>query len=120
MGALKVHSVDGKGKLSEECVWLSVSADIPSLSYFLLCDTTYLDEGHISNELRHMYWFKPKAVKEGDWIRVYTKNGTNTSVVNDKKTTTHIFYWNLGATVWNKDGDAAILFDLTTWKSTKV
>lgn len=119
MSALKVHSVDGKGDLSKEGVWLSVSEDISDLSYYLLCDTTYTADDKISNELRHTYWFKKKTVKKGDWVRLMTKNGTDASASNDKGTTTHTFYWNLGKTVWNKDGDAAILFNLSSWRTTR-
>ena len=120
MSALQVHSVDGKGDLSKECVWLEVSEDIPDLAYYLLCDTTYTDDSHISNELRHMYWFKKQEVKKGDFIQLMTKNGTNKSLVNQNKTTTHTLHWNLGKTVWNKDGDAAVLFTLKTWQAKRV
>jgi hypothetical protein len=117
MSNLKIHSIGGKGDLANECVWLDVIDDITSLSRYLVCDTTYLDAAHISNELRHMYWFKNKAVKKGDWIKVMTKNGTDTTATNNRNTTTHIFYWKLGRTVWNKDGDAAILFHINTWNT---
>ena len=119
MSLLTVHGVEGKGDLDKECVWLQVHDDIASLQYYLLCDTTYTDDNHISNELRHTYWFHNQAVKKGDWVRLMTKNGTYTKASNDKKTTTHTFYWNLGKTVWNKSGDAAVLFDLKTWKTTR-
>ena len=48
-----------------------------------------------------------------------TKNGADTSAKNDKGSVTHTFYWKLGKTVWNKDGDAAILFQLSGWKTTR-
>lgn len=58
-------------------------------------------------------------MKKGDWIRLMTKNGADTSAKNDKGSVTHTFYWKLGKTVWNKDGDAAILFQLSGWKTTR-
>lgn len=119
MPALTVHSIDGKGDLTKECVWLSVSEDIASLSYYVLCDTTYTDDNHISNELRHVFWFPKKEVKKGDWVRLMTKDGTSTSSSNDKGSMTHTLYWKLGRTVWNKDGDAALLFHVNTWKTTR-
>jgi len=120
MNALKIHSIDGKGDLGKECVWLSVDQDAPDISFYLLCDTTFTAEDKISNELRHMYWFNKMPVKKGDWIRLWTKNGTNNSVKNEKGTMTHNFFWNLGKTVWNKDGDAVTLFSLESWKTTRV
>lgn len=117
MSKIKIHSIEGKGELEKECVWLDVLEDVPDLAFYMLCDTTYSDDKHISNELRHMYWFASKAVKKGDWIKVLTKAGTNTTSSNDRKTTTHILHWKLGKTVWNKDGDTAVLFSLSTWSS---
>lgn len=119
MGKLKVHSVDGKGDLTKECVWLEVLDDIPNLNFYLLCDSTYLDESHISNELRHTFWFKSRAAKKGDWIKLMTKDGADTTTTNNRGTTTHIFHWKLGKTVWNKAGDAAVLFDINTWATTR-
>lgn len=120
MHKLKIHSADAKGDLANECVWLEVLEDIPDLVYYLLCDTTYTDDKHISNELRHTFWFPKKEVRKGDWIKVVTKSGVNTTTSNNKNTTTHIFHWNLGKTVWNKDGDCAVLFKLETWKAKRV
>jgi hypothetical protein len=116
---IAIHSIENKGDLEKECVWFDVKEEVPSLSDFMVCDTTYTDDHHISNELRHIYWFRKQSVKKGDWIKLLTKVGTNTSSNNDRKTTTHILYWNLGRTIWNKDGDAAVLFELANWNTTK-
>jgi hypothetical protein len=114
---IKIHSIENKGDLDSEVVWLDVVEDVTDLGYYMVCDTTYTDDNHISNELRHAYWFPTKAVKKGDWIALYTKNGTNGTSSNKRETTTHKFFWKLGRTVWNKDGDCAVLFQLTTWKT---
>lgn len=117
---LKVHSIENKGKLDEECVWIDVKEEITNLSYYAICDTTYTDDHHISNELRHIYWFANQGAKKNDWIKLMTKSGANTTTTNNRKTTTHIFYWGLGKTVWNKDGDAAVLFQFADWATTRV
>ena len=85
----------------------------------MLCDTTYKDDHTISNELRHLFWFPKKTISKGDFVKLMTKNGTASTFVNRSATTTHVFYWNLGKTVWNKDGDAAILLNLAQWKTTR-
>lgn len=120
MEKLKINSIEGKGNLQEECVWLDVLENIDSLAYYMVTDTTYTGDNSISNELRHMYWFAPKSVKKGDWIKLMTKAGTNSTANNNRKSTTHVLYWGLGRTIWNKAGDAAILFTIETWKTTKV
>lgn len=119
MNSLKVHSIEGKGDLKKECVWLEVLADISNLDHYVLCDTTYVDPSHISNELRHMFWFKKLDVKRGDWIKLMTTRGTNTTRPNNRNTTTHVVHWQLSRTIWNKDGDAAVLFQVNTWNTTR-
>jgi hypothetical protein len=113
---LELTKVNNRGDQTKEYVSLRVTADA-NLEYYLLTDTTYTDDTHISNKLRHLYWFSKTAVKKGDFIWLYTGKGTNTNRGNDTQTTTHIFYWNLAEPVWNDDGDCAVLFEVNTWNS---
>ena len=117
---IEIHSVDDKGKLDGERLWLKVKEDLSDLGYYQVADSTYHDDGTISNELRHIYWFPPKGVKSGDWIRLYTKNGTNDKTTATDGSTIHNFYWKLDRTVWNKGKDQAVLFELKTWTSKAV
>jgi|SRR6266850_3913409 len=117
---LEIHSVQDKGQLETERLWLKVTDDISNLAYYAVADTTYTDEGSISNELRHIYWFPSSTAKKGDWLCLYSKNGTDSSGTNNEGSTTHTFFWNLGRTVWNKGKDQALLFELKTWTSKAV
>lgn len=114
---IKIHSIEESGNLEKECVWLDILEDVSDLGHYMVCDTTYADDSHISNELRHTFWFPPKSVRKGDWIALRTKDGKNATAPNVRGGTTHTFYWNLGRTIWNKDGDCAVLFELSTWNS---
>lgn len=115
---LKVISIEGKGDLGKEVVWLDVLEDC-DLQDYMVSDTTYTGDDTISNELRHMFWFPKRLVKKGDYVALLTREGANGTSTNSRKTTSHQFYWKLGRTVWNKDGDCAVLFQLSTWKPTK-
>jgi hypothetical protein len=115
---LKTISIEGKGDLNKEVVWLE-AVEQCSIHYYIVSDTTYTDGSHISNELRHIFWFPPKDIAKGDLIALWTKVGSSSSVANNRHTTTHNFYWNLGRTVWNKDGDCAVLFELADWNTTR-
>jgi hypothetical protein len=115
---LAIRSVRSKGDIKKECVWLDVNDDIDDLHHYAICDTTY-DDGHVSNELRHIYWFTTKAVKKNDRIKLVTKPGRDRAVTTRNKTT-HVFHWRLGKTVWNKSGDTAVLLEIDEWKATRV
>ncbi|MEF1254369.1 hypothetical protein [Vibrio sp. M260112] len=110
---LEVTEIKNCGTLNQEYVKISVTSDC-NLSYYLLTDTTYTSSDTISNKLRHVYWFRNKEVKKGDTIYLYSCKGSDSS-----NSGTHKFYWNLGKSVWNNDGDAAVLFKISTWKTTK-
>jgi hypothetical protein len=116
---ITIHSVDNKGDLTNEAIWFVIKEDI-NIGKYILSDTTYLESGEVSNELRHIYLFPNKNLKKGDWVVLYTKNGNNSSFLNKTKTTTHIYYWNLGHSVWNKGGDCAVLFHYDEWISKNV
>jgi hypothetical protein len=88
------------------------------LSRNMVCDTTFRDTDKISNELRHMYWFGEYLVNAGDWVKLMTGIGQPSVGKNDRGTKTHTFFWNLGRTVWNQDGDCAVLFQLNDWRTT--
>ena len=115
---LKIIAINDKGDLEKEVVWLEAVENC-DLKHYLICDSTYTDETHISNELRHMYWFAPQIVTKGDLIALFTKAGANHDVSNNRQTTTYFRYWKLGKTVWNKAGDAAVLFELENWNTTR-
>ena len=117
MHRLEVVSIANEGNLANECVWFKAAEDIPRLHDYIVTDTTYTDDQHISNELRHVFWFPSIAVKKGDYVKLMTKVGQRSTVPNNQGTTTHVLYWGLGRTVWNRDGDCAVVFNVETWKT---
>lgn len=119
MQKLELISIEGQGNLDKECVWLNVKEDIDDLAFYMVTDTTYTNDHHISNELRHVFWFPKMAVKKGDYIRLSTKKGKTGTTTNTRNTTTHLLFWGLGRTVWNQDGDCAVLFGLSGWETMK-
>lgn len=102
-----------------ERVLLEVTEDC-NLHFFIIIDTTYYPTTkRISNKLRHTYWFPNQDVLAGDTVALYTKKGINTARKNpDGITTTYTLYWGLGNSVWNNDGDAAVLFEISEWATT--
>ena len=116
---LEIHSIENKGKLSDEFVWLKATADC-ELGHFMVADTTYINETTPSNEVRFTHWFYGQKLKKGEWVQLRTGTGTDRSYTDEKGLKVYVRHWQLGRTVWNKDGDCAILFKHATWKMKKV
>ncbi len=116
---IQIESVKNNGELLRERVILKASSNI-NIGMYMICDTTYNDDNTISNKLRNTYWFPDKNVKIGDFVVLYTGIGTDSQYRNRAGTVTHTFYWGLGKTVWNKDRDTAVLFEISDWAMRKV
>lgn len=82
---------------------------------YLTFDSTYTEDGQVSNLVRHPYWFPDKRVKAGDLIVLYTKTGAKSQTKNKNGSTSHFFYRGLERTIWNKSGDCAVLLEISTW-----
>lgn len=115
---LKILAIHEQGDAPKEYVLLEATSDC-DLDYYGLADTTYTSDGKISNRLRHFYWFPKTEVKKGERIVLRTGTGTNDSYTSSSGIKVHRFYWGLKTSIWNDDGDAAVLFNISTWKTTR-
>jgi hypothetical protein len=115
---LEIVKILDRAVANKERLWLKVLADT-DLKYFIVFDTTYTSDTSISNLQRHAFWFKPKQVKAGDYVVLYSKEGTPSEHANENGTTTHFFFWGLKNTVWNDTGDCAVLFEVNNWQTSK-
>jgi len=115
---LEIKYVKDHGEIKSERIVLKVLSNT-NIGTYIVSDTTYYSENEVSNELRHVFWIPDKEVERGDLVVVYTRSGKNKTVKNKSGNNTHFFYWGLSKTVWNKDGDAAILLSLSNWEFKK-
>lgn len=115
---LKILSIHEQGDASKEYVLIEVIDDC-DLDYYAIADTTYTSDGKISNKLRHFYWFPSTDVKKGERVVLRTGSGKNDQYTTDSGKKVYRFFWGLGSAVWNNDGDAAVLFEIKTWKTTR-
>lgn len=112
---LQIISIHNHGDAQREYVVFKVVADC-ILGEFVLSDTTYINEKTISNRLRHMYWWvTSEKARKGDFIYVYTREGKDTTRVVEG-VTHRDFFWNLKSSVWNNNGDAAVLMHVDEWQ----
>ena len=105
---LQILKVRDQGDLENERIILKASKDC-EISWYILFDNTYDDDGELSSLWRHMYIFPKIQVKAGDFIWLYTKAGNDINRGNNSNTTTHLLYWGLDETIWNKGNDKAHL-----------
>lgn len=108
VNSLRILSVAAKGDLEHERVVLKVINEIDLVNYLVL-DSTYNIDGTISEKNRHVFWFPYWSVSAGDYVLLYTKKGTARTIVDKDSKTIHVFYWGLGRTVWNEDGDVVTI-----------
>jgi hypothetical protein len=112
---VNIISVHHQGNYEKEYVLMRVKEEC-NIGRCILADSTYLSSGRVSNKLRHMFWIPDKKVKRGDLVSVWTKAGDDTTTSNSDGDTIHRFYWGLKSSVWNNEGDSAVLFELNTWQ----
>lgn len=116
---IEIKHVKDAGNYSKERIILGVNAQ-DDIGRYILFDTTYYEDGSVSNEIRHSIWFPDKEVNAGDLVIAYTKNGKNSQKENNDGTISHFFYLGVGNTIWNKSGDAAVLIEAKAWQVKKV
>lgn len=87
---------------------------------YILFDTTYDEEGRVTNLNRHSFIFPNLDVNTGDFIVIYTGNGKNNSFRNKRGTTTHALYWGLDVNIWNSSQDSALLVKVEEYKRVNV
>lgn len=109
--SLKIVGVKDAGDDENERLILKVTDDC-NLKDFMVMDCTY-EDGHVSNKHRHVYFFPNKSVQENEYVILFTRSGRNRTGVwnDDNNTVTHRFYWGLDTTVWNEDGDEALVLE---------
>lgn len=111
---IEIKYAKDAGNIEKERLVLKATSD-DEIGNYVLFDTTYLEDGRVSNEMRHSLWFPDREVKENDLIVVYTKAGKDSKLENKNGTSSHFFYMGLGNSIWNKNGDCAVIMKISSW-----
>ncbi len=115
---VKIRGVEDNAIYEKERLILDV-IESTDIGEYIVFDTTYTSDDKVSNKVRHSYWFPDLKVKKGDVVVLYTKKGTHSSKTNGINLT-YFFYWNLNVSVWNNEGDCAVLLHCDEWVHKKV
>lgn len=111
---ISIKYIKYHGDIKKERLVLNVLKD-DDIGYYVALDTTFLPDGKVSNLVRHPYWFPDKKIDNGDIVVLYTKEGKESEKINNDGSTSHFFYRGMDKTVWNKDGDCAVILHVDDW-----
>lgn len=103
-------------KGEKEMIVLKVT-QLCNIGRYILFDTTYEENGAVSNRHRHSFIFPNLNVSAGDYIILHTDSGTNRTFINKGKTKTYEFYWGLETSVWNQKEDNALLVKMEEFRN---
>lgn len=110
---LKITSIAGAGDPEKERVVMKANEDL-DLTNFAVFGCRVSDSGFYAGNVPFAYWFATKDVKKGDFVVLYTKNGTSSVKNNNDGTQSHFFYWRRGGTIWT-DQYKAVLVHTSAW-----
>ncbi len=112
---LKIRGLREPGVLPKERLVLEAGQNDDLGSYAVFC-TRLLGTGQVSSKVERTFWFPDKKVQSGDVVVLYTKKGAQHDRENEDKTTTHFFYWNLDAPLWDGNLVPVVVY-LRDWEA---
>lgn len=104
---LKIIGIKDHQDMDKQRLVLQATDDGNLINYAVV-DNTFTTKGELSNKHRHFYSFPDYEVKKGDYVVLYTKQGTDTPQKHGEDQY-HYFFWNLEVSVWNEDDTAYLL-----------
>lgn len=110
---IELVSINNPG-LDNEYALIRVNRDC-NLNKFFIYDTTFDDEGRVSNKLPHMLRLPDYNVMvlRTPQIRLYTSRSYPIQEWSDPQhVNTLILSWRLNETIWNREGDKATLVEI--------
>ena len=120
--ALRIYAVVNGRTASEEFVWLNTDEEVNLFPYAVV-DRTFLPNGEVSNEFRHIFVFPNLKIGKGDYVSLCTGKGKyeKVSLAASPGCYIHKLYWGAGECVWNNNGgDTASLIKYVMASSVKV
>ncbi|HID5228971.1 TPA: hypothetical protein ACXEMK_003883 [Enterobacter roggenkampii] len=108
---LLIIGVKNHGELDNEYIGLGANKTL-NLWDYILADSTYHGDGTTSNKHRHVFDFDELhaiTLNKGDVVLLYTRKGKYRVDNISDGSKAYSIYWGLNETIWNKDGDKAIL-----------
>ena len=90
---------------------------------YLILQGTDLGESGISPRTGHVFWLPDEQVGAGEYVRIYTKAGSNnrtTGTYEKSPAVFHNFYWSKSSAIWAQDKISIILISVADWAHFRV
>jgi hypothetical protein len=105
---VEIRGIENVGDLSKERVVLRATSDA-DIGKFAIFKCRPTSSGVASGLVSRAYWFPDKVIKSGDFVVLYTKEGTSSEKSNEQGTQkTYFYYWGSAQPQW-KDHVAALI-----------
>jgi hypothetical protein len=114
---LELRGVENAGDIDRERIVLRANADLDIGKYAIFkCRNT--STGVASGPVPRAYWFADRKIKTGDFVVLYTKEGSTSEKAGEQGTTSYFYYWGLREPQWD-DRHTAALINTSNWQFRK-
>lgn len=120
---LDILKVADAGNLQKERVILRMAESTSLINFALINANATDDSGQVIDLNEHVFWFPDVVVNQGDYVRLYSKEGeikSQQGTYEGRPATFHNFYWGKQNVVWGYRSNAVVLFRVQNWVSKKV
>jgi hypothetical protein len=114
--SVEITSIAGAGDLDRERIILKALADDEIGDYIVFRTRAASDDGKpLSTNIPNAFWFPNLKIKKGDFIVLYSKDGSRRAKSTADESTSYFFYWGLEKPIWSEPKHRAILLHATSW-----
>ena len=113
---LRINSVKDVGDLDRERVVLRALQDTDLANYAVFSCLVFDDKQIESGDIPDVFWFESMDLKTGDFVVLYTKEGTERTKVSERGNKSYFYYWSKKQAIWTEQR-RAILVNTTDWTS---
>jgi hypothetical protein len=112
---LEIKSFADAGLLAKERLVIKVLSDLDLGQYAVFSSEVSVDKSPTAG-LNTAFWFADEAIKAGDLVVLYTKEGSSGKKDIGQGHTAHFYYWGLDKVLWQSDR-CAVIIQTSNWIS---
>ncbi len=114
--SFRIQHIRNPGDLSKERLVLGVDSET-NVGDFAIFRVKGDADGSVYTTVLDTFWFSDFIAKEGDRVIVYTKAGKASKKINDDRSTSYFFYWDMISPLWDDIDMVPVLVEIATWEA---